>query len=157
MAQHGFVGSFQGEDFEGQFQRFSASLRFDPAALATQFIRFSRQNLVTILCEERLALAVYNTLAFVKGDFGDQVTEAGYDRRVQTLLDNFWEGEVSTLGEAIREGRTIFANITRMVVFLLSGNLGEILAVSAAAWASGSSSPSASSRVMVDESGWKTG
>jgi HK97 family phage major capsid protein len=34
-----------------------------------------RQNLVTILCEERLALAVYNTLAFVKGDFSDQVTD----------------------------------------------------------------------------------
>ena len=34
-----------------------------------------RQNLVTILAEERLALAVYNTLAFVKGDFSDQVTD----------------------------------------------------------------------------------
>lgn len=34
-----------------------------------------RQNLVTILCEERLALAVYNTLAFVKGDFSDQITD----------------------------------------------------------------------------------
>jgi HK97 family phage major capsid protein len=34
-----------------------------------------RQNLVTILCEERLALAVYNALAFVKGDFSDQVTD----------------------------------------------------------------------------------
>jgi HK97 family phage major capsid protein len=34
-----------------------------------------RKNLVTILAEERLALAVYNTLAFVKGDFSDQVTD----------------------------------------------------------------------------------
>jgi HK97 family phage major capsid protein len=34
-----------------------------------------RSNLVTILAEERLALAVYNTLAFVKGDFSDQVTD----------------------------------------------------------------------------------
>jgi HK97 family phage major capsid protein len=34
-----------------------------------------RKNLTTILAEERLALAVYNTLAFVKGDFSDQVTD----------------------------------------------------------------------------------
>ena len=34
-----------------------------------------QKNLVTILAEERLALAVYNTLAFVKGDFSDQVTD----------------------------------------------------------------------------------
>lgn len=34
-----------------------------------------RKNLVTILAEERLALAVYNTLAFTKGDFSDQITD----------------------------------------------------------------------------------
>jgi len=32
------------------------------------------KNLVTILCEERLALAVYNTLAFVKGAYAAQIT-----------------------------------------------------------------------------------
>ncbi len=35
--------------------------------------------------------------------FGDKVAEAGYQRRVATLLDNFWTGEVSSLGEAIAE------------------------------------------------------
>lgn len=34
-----------------------------------------RKNLVTILAEERLTLAIYNALAFVKGDFSDQVTD----------------------------------------------------------------------------------
>lgn len=34
-----------------------------------------RKNLVTILAEERLALAVYNTTAFVKGDFAAQITD----------------------------------------------------------------------------------
>lgn len=33
------------------------------------------KNLTTILAEQRLALAVYNTLAFVKGDFSDQVVD----------------------------------------------------------------------------------
>lgn len=34
-----------------------------------------RQNLVTVLAEQRLALAVYRPEAFVKGDFSDQVTD----------------------------------------------------------------------------------
>lgn len=33
------------------------------------------KNLVTILCEERLALAIYNTGCFVKGDFAAQITD----------------------------------------------------------------------------------
>jgi DNA helicase-2/ATP-dependent DNA helicase PcrA len=36
-------------------------------------------------------------------DFGDRPTEEAYQRRVATLLDNFWDGEVSCLGEALRE------------------------------------------------------
>lgn len=35
--------------------------------------------------------------------FGDQVTEQAYQRRVETLLDNFWTGEVSGLGQALHE------------------------------------------------------
>ncbi len=35
--------------------------------------------------------------------FGDRPTEERYQRRVNTLLDNFWDGEVSSLGEAIFE------------------------------------------------------
>ncbi len=35
--------------------------------------------------------------------FGDKATEEGYQRRVATLLDNFWDGEVSSLGQAIAE------------------------------------------------------
>ncbi len=39
----------------------------------------------------------------------------------------------TTIVAAIRQGRTIFDNIRRFIVYLLSGNLGEIMAVSAAA------------------------
>ena len=35
--------------------------------------------------------------------FGDKTTEATFERRVGRLLDNFWDGEVSSLGEAIAE------------------------------------------------------
>ena len=33
--------------------------------------------------------------------FGDRASEERYERRVDTLLDNFWEGEVASLGEAL--------------------------------------------------------
>ena len=36
--------------------------------------------------------------------FGDRTTEAAFERRVGRLLDNFWDGEVSSLGEAIARG-----------------------------------------------------
>ena len=35
--------------------------------------------------------------------FGDKATEESYQRRVATLLDNFWSGEVSSLSEALHE------------------------------------------------------
>lgn len=36
-------------------------------------------------------------------EFGDRTTEQSYQRRVDTLLGNFWEGEVAGLGEALLE------------------------------------------------------
>ncbi len=35
--------------------------------------------------------------------FGDKTTEEGYQRKVANLLDNFWQGEVSSLSEALFE------------------------------------------------------
>ena len=35
--------------------------------------------------------------------FGDTVTEEAFGRRIGTLLDNFWAGELANLGEAIHE------------------------------------------------------
>ena len=35
--------------------------------------------------------------------FGDRTTEETFERRVGRLLDNFWDGEVASLGEAIAE------------------------------------------------------
>jgi DNA helicase-2/ATP-dependent DNA helicase PcrA len=47
---------------------------------------------------ERLFRAEWPT-----GQFGDQTTEDTYQRRVGTLLDNFYEGELKGLGEALHE------------------------------------------------------
>lgn len=43
--------------------------------ISTEDAENFRKNLVTILAEERLALAVYVPLAFVKGDFAAQITD----------------------------------------------------------------------------------
>ena len=40
---------------------------------------------------------------WVPTDFGDKVAEEGYQRKVANLLDNFWQGEVSSLSEALFE------------------------------------------------------
>ncbi len=44
-------------------------------AISTEDASNFRQNLVTILAEERLALAVYRPESFIKGDFSDQITD----------------------------------------------------------------------------------
>ena len=62
------VGAFR--DGAQIFDRMDATVE-----ISTEDSDNFRKNLVTILAEERLALAVYNTLAFVKGDFSDQVTD----------------------------------------------------------------------------------
>ena len=43
---------------------------------------------------------------WVPTGFPDRTSEEAYQRRVNTLLENFWNGEVSSLGEAIHEEKT---------------------------------------------------
>ncbi len=62
------VGAFKGG--AQIFDRMDARVE-----ISTEDDQNFRKNLVTILAEERLALAVYNTLAFTKGDFSDQITD----------------------------------------------------------------------------------
>lgn len=66
-------GTFLTGAFEGGAQLFD---RWDARVeISTEDDQNFRKNLVTILAEERLALAVYNTLAFVKGTFSTQITD----------------------------------------------------------------------------------
>jgi Ca2+-transporting ATPase len=60
---------------------------------------------------------------------GDRGTQVARDAADIVLQDDAFESIVT----AIREGRTVFDNIRKFVVYLLSGNLGEILAVTVAA------------------------
>ncbi|MBW3658077.1 MAG: cation-transporting P-type ATPase [Actinobacteria bacterium] len=59
---------------------------------------------------------------------GERGTEVAQDAADIVLLDDAFD----TIVEAIRYGRTVFTNIRKFIVYLLSGNLAEILAVTAA-------------------------
>ncbi len=60
---------------------------------------------------------------------GGRGTEVAREASDMVLQDDAFE----TIVAAVREGRIIFDNIRRFVVYLLSGNVGEILAVGVAA------------------------
>jgi Ca2+-transporting ATPase len=59
---------------------------------------------------------------------GQRGTEVAREASDMVLLDDAFESIVA----AIEQGRVIFGNIRRFVVYLLSGNVGEILAVGGA-------------------------
>jgi len=60
---------------------------------------------------------------------GKRGTEVAREAADMVLRDDAF----ASIVEAIRHGRTIFQNIRRFIVYLLSGNLAEILAITAAA------------------------
>ncbi len=60
---------------------------------------------------------------------GRRGTEVAKEAADMVLRDDAFE----TILVAVEHGRTIFANIRRFIIYLLSGNLSEIMAISAAA------------------------
>jgi Ca2+-transporting ATPase len=120
---------------------------FEPGAglgAASVFARVTPEQklrLVSLLQEQADVVGmtgdgVNDAPALKKADIGIAMGRRGTEVARETgdivLEDDAFE----TIVMAVGQGRSIFRNIRKFVVFLLSGNLGQILAVSAAAVAS---------------------
>ena len=71
--------------------------------------------------------------ALKKADIGVAMGRRGTEVARETADIVLLDDAFSTIVAAIEHGRTIFVNIRRFIVYLLSGNLAEIMAVSLAA------------------------
>lgn len=68
-----------------------------------------------------------------KADIGIAMGQRGTEVARETADIVLKDDAFDTIVVAVEQGRNIFANIRRFIVYLLSGNLGEIMAISAAA------------------------
>lgn len=73
--------------------------------------------------------------ALRSSDIGVAMGERGTDVAQEAADMVLQDDEFSTIVAAVEQGRVIFENIRKFVVYLLSGNVGEILAVGVAATA----------------------
>ncbi len=71
--------------------------------------------------------------ALRSADIGVAMGQRGTDVAQEAADMVLQDDAFSSIVEAVRQGRIIFDNIRKFVVYLLSGNVGEILAVGAAA------------------------
>ncbi|MEE8602087.1 cation-translocating P-type ATPase [Euzebya tangerina] len=105
------------------FARLDPEQKLDLIALAQ-----ARGNVVGMTGD-----GVNDAPALTKADIGIAMGQKGTQVARDSSDIILQDDAFATIVHAIREGRTIFENIRRFVVYLLSGNLGEILAVTAAA------------------------
>jgi Ca2+-transporting ATPase len=122
-------GAELGEAAPEQLQRARVFSRVSPEDKLTLAAAFQDSGEVVAMTGD----GVNDAPALKKADIGIAMGQRGTDVAREAgdivLKDDAFE----TIVMAVRQGRSIFANIRKFVVFLLSGNLGQVLIVSLAA------------------------
>jgi len=79
-----------------------------------------------------------------RGAFGDRTAEVTHERRVDSLFDTFWEGELATDDEAIADGvwfDLVFEPIDGGAPVVISGSIDRVDACRPAASRSSTTRP----------------
>lgn len=116
------------ETDEARIEQINAFARVDPGHKMQLITAFQNSGDIVAMIGD----GVNDAPALKKANIGVAMGLRGTDVAREAADIVLRDDRLATIVMAIRQGRTIFLNIRKFVIFLLSGNLGQILAVSGA-------------------------